>query len=106
MLRYATAILLLFTARGWSQTPATGFQVWVSNERSGNVTVIDGDTHKVVATIAVGKRPRGIHPSPDGKLMYVAVSGSPIGEPTAKACRFSTRMTTTKRPTEGPMGLW
>ena len=26
----------------------------------------------------LGKRARGIHPSPDGKTIYVALSGSPI----------------------------
>src|SRR4051794_8953941 len=57
------------------------YWVCVSNERSGDVTVIDGGTRKVIATIPAGKRPRGIHPSPDGKLLYVALSGSPITGP-------------------------
>jgi DNA-binding beta-propeller fold protein YncE len=35
----------------------------------------------VIATIPVGKRPRGIHVSPDGKTVYVAVSGTPIEAP-------------------------
>jgi YVTN family beta-propeller protein len=60
---------------------AAGFQVYVTNERSDDVTVIDGTTFKVVETIKVGKRPRGIHPSPDGKTVYVALSGTPIGGP-------------------------
>jgi YVTN family beta-propeller protein len=58
-----------------------GYSVCVSNERSGDITILDGPDRKVVATIPAGKRPRGIHPSPDGKLLYVAVSGSPIGGP-------------------------
>src|SRR3954466_11248564 len=58
-----------------------GYWVCVTNERSGDVTVIDGADRKVVATIPVGKRPRGVHPSPDGKTLYVAVSGSPISGP-------------------------
>jgi YVTN family beta-propeller protein len=57
------------------------FVVCVSNEKSGDVTVIDGASHKPLTTIPVGKRPRGVHPSPDGKLLYVAVSGSPITGP-------------------------
>ena len=57
------------------------FWVCVSNEKSGDVTVIDGSKNSVVATIPVGKRPRGLHPSPDGKLLYVALSGSPITGP-------------------------
>ena len=36
---------------------------------------------KLVATIPVGKRPRGIHLSPDGKTVYVAVSGTPPEPP-------------------------
>ena len=34
-----------------------------------------------MASIPVGKRPRGIHASPDGKTLYVALSGTPIGAP-------------------------
>jgi YVTN family beta-propeller protein len=60
---------------------AATYHVYVTNERSGDVTVIDGSDLKVVATIPVGKRPRGIHASPDGKLVYVALSGTPIEAP-------------------------
>lgn len=60
---------------------AAGFEVYVTNEHSGDVTVIDGSTFKVVQTIAVGKRPRGIHASPDGKSVYIALSGTPIEGP-------------------------
>jgi YVTN family beta-propeller protein len=45
------------------------------------LTVIDGGDLTALATIPVGKRPRGIHVSPDGKTVYVAVSGTPIGGP-------------------------
>ena len=60
---------------------AAGYQVFVTNERSGEVTVINGTDFSVAATIAVGKRPRGIHESPDGKTVYVAVSGTPVQGP-------------------------
>jgi YVTN family beta-propeller protein len=60
---------------------AATYQVFVTNERSGDVTVIDGGNLKVTATIPVGKRPRGIHVSPDGKVVYVALSGTPIEGP-------------------------
>ncbi len=43
------------------------YLVFVSNERSGDVTVIDGTTDAPVATFKVGKRPRGIHATPDGQ---------------------------------------
>src|SRR5437667_14643 len=38
---------------------STSYLVFVSNERSGDVSVIDGATDDVVATFKVGKRPRG-----------------------------------------------
>jgi YVTN family beta-propeller protein len=57
------------------------YQVYVSNEKSGDVTVINGSDNQVVGTIPVGKRPRGIHASPDGKNVYVALSGTPIAAP-------------------------
>jgi YVTN family beta-propeller protein len=62
---------------------ATGpsYQIYVSDERSNEVTVIDGTSLTVVSTIPVGKRPRGIHASPDGKSVYVALSGTPIAIP-------------------------
>src|SRR6516225_6343574 len=53
------------------------YLVFVSNERSGHITVIDGATDEVVATFRVGKRPRGIHATPDGKRLFVTLSGSP-----------------------------
>jgi PQQ-dependent dehydrogenase (methanol/ethanol family)/PQQ-dependent catabolism-associated beta-propeller protein len=58
--------------------PAVAF---VSNEDSGDISVIDLHTASVVDTIAVGKRPRGMRLSPDGKKLYVAVSGSPKAPP-------------------------
>lgn len=60
--------------------PSLNYQVYVTNERSGDVTVINGSDFKVVATIPVGKRPRGIHASLDGKMVYVALSGTPVPE--------------------------
>jgi YVTN family beta-propeller protein len=60
---------------------AASYEVFVSNEKTGTVTVISGDDFKVTATIPVGKRPRGIHASPDGKIIYVALSGTPIEPP-------------------------
>src|SRR5580692_13031014 len=58
-----------------------GYLLYVSNEKSGDVTVIDGSDFKVLDTIPVGKRPRGIQVSPDGKTIYVALSGTPIALP-------------------------
>src|SRR6266540_6944255 len=61
--------------------PAPAIRVYVTNEASGDLTVIDAATQTVVATAPLGKRPRGIKPSPDGKSLYVALSGSPNAGP-------------------------
>jgi YVTN family beta-propeller protein len=75
----AAAWFALLPAGCWAA--GEPYRIYVSNERSGDVTVISGEDFKVIATIPVGKRPRGIHASPDGKSVYVALSGTPIGEP-------------------------
>ena len=56
-------------------------RVYVSAEQSGEVVVVDPQAARVVARIAVGKRPRGLKLSHDGKYLYVAKSGSPRGGP-------------------------
>jgi YVTN family beta-propeller protein len=53
----------------------------VTNEVGGDLTVIDSGNYNVLATVPLGKRPRGIHSSPDHKTIYVALSGSPIAGP-------------------------
>ena len=52
--------------------------VYVSNEHSNSVTVIDAGSDKVVASIPVGKRPRGIGLSPDGRTIYVALGNDNV----------------------------
>lgn len=61
--------------------PARGPLVYVSNEDSNDMTVIDSSTDSVIATVPVGKRPRGVQVSPDGGTIYLAVSGSPKAPP-------------------------
>ena len=65
--------------------PAGSYHVYVTNERSGDVTIIDSVTNDIAATVPLGKRPRGIHASPDGQTIYVALSGSPIAGPDVDA---------------------
>ena len=62
---------------------ASSSRVYVSNEGSGNVTVIDAGTDSVLTTIPVGSRPREIQVSPDGKTVYVALSGSSLSPASA-----------------------
>ena len=66
---------------------ADNYAVYVSNERSGDVSVIDGQTDSVITTITVGKRPRGIHYSSAGNRVFVVTSGSPRMAPGVDAER-------------------
>jgi YVTN family beta-propeller protein len=83
VLTRAACALVLTVAAGSSPAtaPQPSYQIFVTNEKSGDITIIDGSDFKVVGTIAVGKRPRGIHVSPDGRTVYVATSGTPIEGP-------------------------
>ena len=60
---------------------APGERLYVSDERGGNVVIVDPQQGSVVARIPVGKRPRGIQLSLDRTKAYVALSGSPMGGP-------------------------
>lgn len=63
-----------------SSSPRT--LVFVSDEGSGQLSIIDAAGDSVVGRIAVGTRPRGVRVSPDGRTVYVALSGSPRCPPT------------------------
>jgi YVTN family beta-propeller protein len=52
-------------------------RAYVSNEDDGTVTQVDTERLTALATLAVGKRPRGLALSHDGKRLYVALSGLP-----------------------------
>ncbi len=60
---------------------AGSYRVLVTNERSGELAVIDGPSRQLLVMLPLGKRPRGLKFSPDHKLLYVALSGSPIAPP-------------------------
>lgn len=60
------------------------YYAYATNEISGDLSIIDGRTLKVVATVPLGRRPRGIVASPDGRYLYIALSGSPIEGPPGK----------------------
>lgn len=76
------SLLLLAGCKGTPQSPTgPSYRIYVTNERSGDLSVIDAATHEVIATVPLGKRPRGIHASPDRQTIYVALSGSPIAPP-------------------------
>ena len=81
MRNHALALAALLCACGGSRRADGPVRVYVSNEDAGTISVIDGRTHAVLATIPVGKRPRGLRVSPDGKTLFVALSGSPKSPP-------------------------
>jgi YVTN family beta-propeller protein len=57
-------------------------RAYVSNEDGHTVSVIDTEKNEVIATIPVGKRPRGIAINEEGTQLYVALSGLPKCPPT------------------------
>jgi PQQ-dependent catabolism-associated beta-propeller protein len=65
-------IILVFISTCLQAEPT--MRIFVSNERSNSISVINGSSLEVEATIDIGKRPRGIGLSPDGTELYVAVS--------------------------------
>jgi YVTN family beta-propeller protein len=77
----AVCLLAGCSAKPAEEAAKAGYRVFVTNERGGSLSVIDGATQRVTDTIALGKRPRGIALSPDGTRLYIALSGSPIGGP-------------------------
>jgi PQQ-dependent catabolism-associated beta-propeller protein len=57
---------------------AASGRIFVTNEQGDSVSVIDVASHEVIATVPVGKRPRGIGLAPDASAVYVAVSGDNV----------------------------
>ncbi len=75
------AVAWLACAACSKPAPPHGYEVLVTSETGGTLTIIDGESLKVSATIELGKRPRGVQVSRDGLLAYVALSGSPLAPP-------------------------
>ncbi|MBX6320494.1 MAG: PQQ-dependent catabolism-associated beta-propeller protein [Rhodospirillaceae bacterium] len=59
-----------------SARPAGAETIYVTNEKSNDVSVIDGQSLTVVKTIPVGERPRGLVLSKDNKTLYICASDS------------------------------
>src|SRR5262245_34359319 len=68
------SLALAALSAGCERSRHPSYLVYVTNEASGDLTVIDPSQPTAVATIPLGKRPRGIHAS--GGLLYVTLSGS------------------------------
>jgi YVTN family beta-propeller protein len=80
--RLAGLIAAIRAPRALTPAPAAGdYLVYATNEGSGDISIIDPGAAREIGRIAIGKRPRGLVASPDGALLYVAVSGSPAAGP-------------------------
>lgn len=89
MLSARLGILLAAAQDGvGAKTPSAYYRVYVTNERTGDISIIDPASRVEIGRIPVGKRPRGLVASPDYKLLYVALSGSPIGGPDVDESRL------------------
>lgn len=75
----ACTLTALFACGRAADDPHAHAYAIVSNEDSNDVTVVDVARDEVAFTVSVGKRPRGMRVSRDGKTLYVAVSGTPKG---------------------------
>ena len=80
MLRLFLLAFLILAGCGREAAPPT-VRLYVTNEMSGDLTIIDPEARRVIGRVALGKRPRGIVASPDGRLLYIALSGSPVAGP-------------------------
>ena len=79
VLRRGTRRAAVLFAGSWlALAPAAeAARAYVSNEDDGTVTVVDTQRLTALATLPVGKRPRGLALSHDGTRLYVALSGLP-----------------------------
>src|SRR5947209_3544012 len=73
MRRLAAFLVLLFfaLAPGDARAKDTGL-IFVSNEKSNNLIVIDPKTHRVVKDIRVSRRPRDMHFNVDHSKLFIA----------------------------------
>jgi len=66
-------ILLLFVAVMYSSV-VNASKAYITNEKDNTLSVIDINKRKVVKTIDIGQRPRGITMTKDGKLVLICAS--------------------------------
>src|SRR3979411_1071097 len=71
MLAFFFALVVPALVSGQSHAKDTGL-IFVSNEKTNNLIVIDPKTYQVVKDIKVSRRPRDMHFSADHTKLYVA----------------------------------
>jgi YVTN family beta-propeller protein len=76
-----TLFVCLVGAAFATASASADYRVFVTNELSGDLSIIAGQPAAVEATVPLGKRPRGLATAADGHHLYVALSGSPIAPP-------------------------
>jgi YVTN family beta-propeller protein/VCBS repeat-containing protein len=86
--------------QGVAVSPNGSF-VYVTNEDSGTVSVINTASNAVTATIPVGSAPFGVALSPDGSLAYVTNAGAG----TVSVINTATNAVITTVPVFGPAGV-
>jgi len=59
-----------------AEKPAARARIYVTNQLDNTVSVIDGASHKIAATVRVGVSPAQMAVSPDRKSIYIANTGS------------------------------
>lgn len=76
LLAVVCVLTVISPARGSDWRAHGPYDVYVTNEGSGDLSVIDGSTWKVVATWELGTRPRGVAVARDGRRLFVAFNGT------------------------------
>ena len=71
ILALSLALVVPALAAGQSHAKDTGL-IFVSNEKTNNLIVLDPKTYQVVKDIKVSRRPRDMHFSADRSKLYVA----------------------------------
>lgn len=72
-IRKTSIFCAVLLSAAFSVARAQAAMIFVSNEKDDTVTVVDSDSLKVVKTIPVGHRPRGIIITPDHKDIIVCL---------------------------------
>ena len=62
---------ILLTASLFLSSSLLADTIYVSNEKDNTLSLIDSKTQKVIKTIQVGQRPRGIILNKDNSLLYI-----------------------------------
>lgn len=84
-IKFLTYAVFAMVAAAGPSLAAPGM-VYVADEGSNTVSVLDAESFKILATIAVGREPHNVQLSLDGKLAWVTTNGEVRkAEPTTKS---------------------